>query len=118
MIYNGNLDVIVHVSGTNKLVNTLNWSGRGEFDKSERKQFWVYNERTRLGELAGYVNEGGGLTVATIRNAGHMVPISQPLWALELVTQFTHLPATPTSMRFQKPSQIRPVYGTPFTECP
>ena len=100
MIYNGNLDVIVHVAGTNKLVNSLKWSGRGEFLKSQRKTFWVHNERKGSDDLAGYVNEGGGLTVATIRKSGHMVPISQPLWALDLVTQFTHIPGTPPSMRF------------------
>ena len=117
LIYNGNLDVIVHIPGMNKMINSLEWSGRGEFDKSERKTFWVYNDRTRQGELAGYVKEGGGLTVATIRNAGHMVPISQPLWALELVTQFTHISATPTSKRFEKPTQIRARSGTSYYSC-
>lgn len=38
-------------------------------------------------ELAGYVNEGGGLTFVIVRNAGHMVPISQPLRAWDLVTR-------------------------------
>lgn len=117
LIYNGNLDVIVNVPGTNKVVNSLNWSGRGEFEKSPRKNFWVYNERSERGELAGYVNEGGGLTYAIVRNSGHMVPISQPLWALNLVTQFTHIPATPPSMRFQKPPQIIPRSRRQFYYC-
>ena len=115
MIYNGNLDVIVHVAGTNKLVNSLKWSGRGEFLKSQRKTFWVHNERKGNDDLAGYVNEGGGLTVVTIRKSGHMVPISQPLWALDLVTQFTHIPGTPPSMRFNyKP---RPKTSNSFRDC-
>lgn len=117
LIYNGNLDVIVNVPGTNAVVNSLQWSGRGEFVNSKRKEFWVFNERTQRGELAGYVNEGGGLTMAIIRNAGHMVPISQPLWALDLVTQFTHLPSTPASSRFEKPSQIKPSSGVKFYDC-
>ena len=41
----------------------------------------------RRGELVGYYTEGGGLTYLIVRNAGHMVPISQPLWAREIVTQ-------------------------------
>ena len=53
MIYNGNLDVIVNIPGTNKVVNSLQWSGRGEFVKSKRKDFWVYNERSDQPELAG-----------------------------------------------------------------
>ena len=135
MIYNGNLDVIVNIPGTNKVVNSLQWSGRGEFVKSKRKDFWVYNERSDQPELAGkleildffgrensnsmilaYVNEGGGLTYAIVRNAGHMVPISQPLWAWKLVTQFTHYPA---SKRWQKPAQLNiPRGGAKFYNCP
>ena len=41
----------------------------------------------RRGELVGYYTEGGGLTYLIVRNAGHMVPISQPHWAREIVTQ-------------------------------
>ena len=117
MIYNGNQDVIVNVPGTNQMVHSLQWSGRGEFIKSKRKDFWVYNERSGRGQLAGYVNEGGGLTYAIIRNAGHMVPISQPLVAFELVTQFTHFPATPLSSRFERPPEIRPALGSKFRNC-
>ena len=51
LIYNGNLDVIVNVAGTNRLVNSLRWSGQGEFAKSERKSFWVWNPETGRGEL-------------------------------------------------------------------
>ena len=99
------------------MVNSLKWSGKGEFTNSKRKDFWVFNERTELHELAGYVNEGGGLTYAIIRNAGHMVPISQPLWSLELVTQFTHYSQTPTSTRFEKPKKFKTHPGTSFTDC-
>ena len=53
MIYNGNLDVIVNIPGTNKVVNSLQWSGKGEFVKSKRKDFWVYNQRSAQPELAG-----------------------------------------------------------------
>ena len=51
LIYNGNLDVIVNVAGTSRLVNSLQWSGKGEFVKSERKSFWVWNPETSRGEL-------------------------------------------------------------------
>ena len=51
LIYNGNLDVIVNVAGTSRLVNSLQWSGKGEFVKSERKSFWVWNPETGRGEL-------------------------------------------------------------------
>jgi hypothetical protein len=31
-----------------------------------RKDFWVWNDITERGELAGYVNEGGGLTFVLV----------------------------------------------------
>ena len=41
------------------------------------------------GELAGYAKQVGNLTVAMVRNAGHMVPHDQPLWAFDLINRFT-----------------------------
>ena len=40
-------------------------------------------------ELAGYAKHVGNLTVVLVRNAGHMVPHDQPLWALDLINRFT-----------------------------
>ena len=40
-------------------------------------------------ELAGYAKRVGNLTVALVRNAGHMVPHDQPLWAFDLINRFT-----------------------------
>ena len=40
-------------------------------------------------ELAGYAKSVGNLTVALVRNAGHMVPHDQPLWAFDLINRFT-----------------------------
>ena len=117
LIYNGNLDVIVNVAGTNRVVNSLQWSGKREFTNSQRKNIWVWNERTSRGELAGYANEGGGLTYAVVRNAGHMVPISQPLWARHLVTEFTHY--IPGTERFAMPKNMKtkPNSSNSFENC-
>ena len=51
LVYNGNLDVIVNVAGTNRVINSLNWTSNGEFAKSKRKNFWVWNPDTGQGEL-------------------------------------------------------------------
>ena len=53
--------------------------------KIQLDKLYIFLERS---ELAGYVNEGGGLTFVLVRNAGHMVPISQPLRAWDLVTRY------------------------------
>ena len=70
LVYNGNLDIIVNVAGTNRMINSLRWSGKNEFANSKRQNIWVWNEQTSKGELSGYANDGGGLTYAVIRNAG------------------------------------------------
>merc|ERR1719312_218365 len=116
LVFNGNLDIIVNVAGTNRMINSLQWSGKKEFANSKRDGIWVWNEDTGRGEMSGYANDGGGLTYAVIRNAGHMVPISQPLWAHHLVTEFTHhIPGTP---KFQKPLQMgTPNYSQSFVNC-
>lgn len=44
LVYNGNLDVIVHVMGTNKVVKSLSWARKEQFEASTRKIFWVWNE--------------------------------------------------------------------------
>ena len=41
-------------------------------------------------ELLGYVQSAAGLTFVVIRNAGHMVPIDTPEWALRVVEDFLH----------------------------
>ena len=47
LIYNGNLDVIVHVPGMNRVVNSLEWKGKEEFNRDGRKKFWTWNDDHR-----------------------------------------------------------------------
>ena len=47
-----------------------------------REGWWVHNPQTGQQELAGFVKKGGNLRLVLVRNAGHSVPLNQPLWAL------------------------------------
>jgi hypothetical protein len=47
LIYNGNLDVIVHVPGMNRVVNSLVWRRMDEFNRKGRKKFWTWNDDLR-----------------------------------------------------------------------
>ena len=40
-------------------------------------------------EIVGYSQSYGGLTFLKVKNAGHMVPMDQPLNALAMIEQFT-----------------------------
>lgn len=87
LLYNGQLDIIVAYPLTVNFIKNLNWTGTQEYLTAPRKLWWVGNE------LAGYTKSAKNLTEILVRNAGHMVPANQPIWALDLITRFTqHIP--------------------------
>ncbi|KAF6211952.1 hypothetical protein GE061_012469 [Apolygus lucorum] len=84
MLYNGQLDIICAYPLTVNYIKLLKWSGAEEYRKAPRKQWFVGED------LAGYTKSVGNFTEVLVRNAGHMVPADQPLWALDLITRFTN----------------------------
>lgn len=84
LIYNGQLDIIVAYPLTVNYLLNLDWPGAKEYKSAARKQWWIKND------LAGYSKTVGNLTEVLVRNAGHMVPADQPMWAWDLITRFTH----------------------------
>ena len=87
MIYNGQLDIIIAVPLTMNWVNELIWSGANELREAPRK-VWKVAESDP--EVAGYVKTANNnrFFLATIRNAGHMVPYDQPRASLDLMERF------------------------------
>ena len=87
MIYNGQLDIIVAVPLTMEWVGQLNWKGSDELRQTNRK-VWKVDETDR--EVAGYVKTANNnrFFLATVRNAGHMVPYDQPRAMLDLLSRF------------------------------
>ena len=47
-------------------------------------------------DVAGYSKEVRNLKVVMVRNSGHMVPLDQPLWALDMIYQFVKEKPLPT----------------------
>ncbi|KAG7154151.1 probable serine carboxypeptidase CPVL [Homarus americanus] len=83
LIYNGQLDVIIAYTLTENFLNSLQWKNAAEFKQSSRL-IWRVD-----GKVAGYVREVPGLIQVMVRNAGHMVPYDQPLWAFDMISRFT-----------------------------
>lgn len=83
LIYSGQLDIIVPFPSTEAFLDTLNWSGAADYKAAPRKLWYVGKE------LAGYAKVARKLSVVLVRNAGHMVPMDQPKWAVDLITRFT-----------------------------
>ena len=87
LIYNGQLDIIIAVPLTMNWVNELNWVGTEELRTAPRAVWKVADSDP---EVAGYVKTANKnrFFLATIRNAGHMVPYDQPRAMLDLLQRF------------------------------
>lgn len=84
LLYNGQLDIILAYPYTENYLQKMQWSGAQKYAKAPRK-LWMVGK-----ELAGYSKTVDNLTEVLVRNAGHLVPLDQPKWALDLITRFTH----------------------------
>ena len=87
LIYNGQLDIIIAVPLTMEWVNELIWFGTNELRQSNRTVWKVSNDDA---EVAGYIKTANKnrFYLATIRNAGHMVPHDQRRAMLNLLEKF------------------------------
>ena len=48
----------------------------------------VYQHRESK-DVVGYLTQADNLNVLVVRNAGHMVPLSQPVYAQQMIEEFT-----------------------------
>jgi vitellogenic carboxypeptidase-like protein len=87
MIYNGQLDIIVAVPLTMEWVRQMSWIGADELRQAPR-QVWKVKETDS--DVAGYIQTANNhrFFLATVRNAGHMVPYDQPRAMLDLLERF------------------------------
>lgn len=83
-IYNGQLDIIVAYPLTINYLNKLSFVNSTIYHNAPR-YIWKVDK-----EIAGYAKEAGNLVEVLVRNAGHMVPLDQPKWALDLIMRLTH----------------------------
>ena len=85
LIYNGLLDVIVASSRTMNWIDELQWKYADELRTAPRK-IWKVKDDDK--EIAGYIKQARSFFVATVRNAGHMVPFNQPRATFDLIDRF------------------------------
>ncbi|CAF3839183.1 unnamed protein product [Rotaria sp. Silwood1] len=85
LIYNGLLDIICAESLTLNWISDLQWSHSNEY-KNATRQIWKVDSRDD--QIAGYIKIVSKLMLASIRNAGHMVPTDQPRAMFDLLKRF------------------------------
>merc|ERR1712226_272130 len=83
LIYDGNFDIICNHYGIKEMFKAMTtWSGREAYLTTEST---VHRVGT---ETAGYLKSVGNLRQFVMRNAGHMVPWSQPKYAQDVFERF------------------------------
>jgi len=83
LIYSGTNDFICNYLGGSRWVSAMDWPGKDAYNKAPEVN-WVVG-----GKTAGQSKSSSGLTFLQVFNAGHMVPMNQPVNALAMVQQFT-----------------------------
>ena len=82
MIYNGQLDIIVAYPLTVNFLKNLQFAAAEQY-KTAPRNIWKVGD-----DVAGYVKEAGNLVEVLVRDAGHMVPTDQPLFAFDMISRF------------------------------
>jgi len=82
LIYSGTNDFICNALGGQRWVDAMVWPGQSAFQKAHEVPWNV------TGKLAGVSREAQGFTFLQVYDAGHMVPMNQPVAALEMVKRF------------------------------
>jgi len=77
LVYSGDVDGIVPVTGTRSWLSAMN------LPITEPWRKWMLNQQT-----GGFVQQYRGLTFATVRGAGHMVPYTEPARSFALFSRF------------------------------
>jgi len=83
LIYDGNFDIICNHSGVLDMIADMEWKGKSSYDTASRKTYFYGHD------VVGYLKQAENLDVLLVRNAGHMVPLSQPAYAQQMVEDFT-----------------------------
>lgn len=84
LFYNGQLDIICAYPLTESYLRNMKWPLQKKYLNAKRYIYKVNDD------VAGYYKTTGHLTDVLIRDAGHMVPTDQPVWALQLLTDFIY----------------------------
>ncbi|CAF3984643.1 unnamed protein product [Rotaria sp. Silwood1] len=88
LIYNGLLDIICAESLTLNWIVDLQWLHANEY-KNASRQIWKVDSTDN--QIAGYIKIIYNFMLASIRNAGHLVPGDQPRAMLDLLQRFIKL---------------------------
>ncbi|KAJ7118927.1 Alpha/Beta hydrolase protein [Mycena epipterygia] len=82
LVYAGTYDLACNFVGNDRMTRDLEWHGQKEFSTQPLRD-WLVD-----GLPAGETRSFGGLTFATLRDAGHQAPHDNPVPALALINRW------------------------------
>ncbi|XP_044776034.1 probable serine carboxypeptidase CPVL isoform X1 [Neomonachus schauinslandi] len=85
LIYNGQLDIIVAASLTERSLMAMKWKGSQKYKQAERKVWKVFKSDN---EVAGYVRQVDDFYQVIVRGGGHILPYDQPLRSFDMINRF------------------------------
>ncbi|XP_077712504.1 putative serine carboxypeptidase CPVL isoform X1 [Canis aureus] len=85
LIYNGQLDIIVAASLTERSLRAMKWKGSQKYNQAERKVWKIFKSDS---EVAGYVRQVGQFCQVIVRGGGHILPYDQPLRSFDMINRF------------------------------
>jgi carboxypeptidase C (cathepsin A) len=83
LVYVPQFDLLAPRLGQERMMNALNWKGKDEFQKADRK-IWKVDD-----DVGGYVKSVNNLQYVMVRNAGFWAIMDQPKWCYDMVERFT-----------------------------
>uniref|UniRef100_A0A7S4HSQ4 Carboxypeptidase n=2 Tax=Odontella aurita TaxID=265563 RepID=A0A7S4HSQ4_9STRA len=88
LFFNGMNDLVCNHVGNEVALQKLPWSRSGEWTVAPRYA-WRLGDDNNVPPV-GFIQETGNLSFLKIPNAGHMVPMDQPVVALEMIRTFIY----------------------------
>ncbi|KAM5271790.1 putative serine carboxypeptidase CPVL [Ctenodactylus gundi] len=85
LLYNGQLDIIVAASLTERSLMAMEWKGSQKYRRVERKVWKIFKSDN---EVAGYVRQVGDFHQVIVRGGGHILPYDQPLRSFDMINRF------------------------------
>ncbi|KAM4873798.1 putative serine carboxypeptidase CPVL [Thomomys bottae] len=87
LLYNGQLDIIVAASLTERSLLVMNWKGSKKYSKVKKQVWKIFRSDT---EVAGYVRQVDDFHQVIVRGGGHILPYDQPLRSFDMINRFIY----------------------------
>ncbi|KAI8999964.1 Alpha/Beta hydrolase protein [Gaertneriomyces semiglobifer] len=78
-LFSGDQDLICNWYGTRDMIQNMNWGGQKGFQETTARNWYID------GKLAGTYQTSRNLSFVLVHQASHMVPIDQPMAALDVI---------------------------------